>query len=53
MEQKKNYLAFGTCLALGVAIGLVMDKLAIGIAIGCALGVYYERKKKGDKKDDI
>ena len=52
-QKKKTYLTFGACLAIGMTFGIIMHKLVMGIAIGCALGVYYERKNKQDKKDDI
>lgn len=49
-QKKKTYLTFGACLAIGMTFGIIMHKLVMGIAIGCALGVYYERKTSKIKR---
>lgn len=45
MSKKKNKMSFSFCLSMGmlfgVALGIIIDKLAVGIALGNLFGVMY------------
>lgn len=58
-DKKKQSMAIGLGLIFGAAIGLLLDNLAIGVAIGLLLGVAYsgsgayadKKKSQKDRKD--
>jgi hypothetical protein len=57
MTKEKNPLHPGQCIAIGLAIGMLigvaMDNIPIGMCIGAALGTAYSAnvKKEKNKKD--